>query len=30
MPPLDHADVTAHLAAHLAWELLAVMAVAQR
>jgi len=29
-PPLDHADVTAHLAAHLAWELLAVMAVAPR
>jgi len=25
-PPLDHADLTAHLAAHLAWELLAVMA----
>lgn len=26
-PPLDHADITAHLAAHLAWELLAVMAL---
>ncbi|MBL9015014.1 MAG: agmatinase [Myxococcales bacterium] len=25
-PPLDHADITAHLAAHLAWELLAVIA----
>lgn len=28
-PPLDHADITAHLAAYLAWELLAVMAVAR-
>src|SRR5258708_31006983 len=26
-PPLDHADVTCHLAAYLAWELLAVMAL---
>lgn len=26
-PALDHADVTAHLAAHLAWELLAALAV---
>jgi agmatinase len=26
-PPLDHADVTSHLAAHLVWELLAVMAL---
>lgn len=26
-PPLDHADLTSHLAAHLAWELLAVIAV---
>ena len=25
-PPLDHADLTAHLAAHLAWEMLAAMA----
>lgn len=29
-PPLDHADITAHLAAHLAWELLGVIAVARR
>jgi agmatinase len=27
-PPLDHADVTSHLAAYLAWELLALMALA--
>lgn len=26
-PPLDHADLTSHLAAHLAWEMLAVMAL---
>jgi agmatinase len=26
-PPLDHADITAHLAAYLAWEILAVIAV---
>jgi agmatinase len=26
-PPLDHADMTSHLAAHLVWELLAVMAL---
>jgi agmatinase len=26
-PPLDHADLTCHLAAYVAWELLAVMAV---
>jgi agmatinase len=26
-PPLDHADITAHLAAYLAWELLAAMAI---
>jgi agmatinase len=26
-PPLDHADVTSHLAAHLVWELLAVIAL---
>jgi agmatinase len=26
-PPLDHADLTAHLAAHLMWELLAVIAM---
>jgi agmatinase len=25
-PPLDHADITAHLAAYLVWEVLAVMA----
>jgi agmatinase len=26
-PPLDHADLTSHLAAHLVWELLAVIAM---
>jgi agmatinase len=26
-PPLDHADITAHLAAHLLWEMLALFAV---
>ena len=26
-PPLDHADITAHLCAHLAWELIATIAV---
>jgi agmatinase len=26
-PPLDHADITAHLSAYLVWELLAAMAV---
>jgi arginase family enzyme len=26
-PPLDHADITAHLAAHLTWELIALIAV---
>lgn len=26
-PPLDHADITAHLAAHLAWEMIALAAV---
>jgi agmatinase len=26
-PPLDHADLTSHLAAYLAWEMLAVMAL---
>jgi agmatinase len=26
-PPLDHADITAHLSAYLVWELLAVMGV---
>ena len=26
-PPLDHADLTSHLAAHLVWELLAIMAL---
>jgi len=26
-PPLDHADITAHLAAYLVWEILAAMAV---
>ena len=26
-PPLDHADITSHLAVHLAWEMLAVMAI---
>jgi len=29
-PPLDHADITGHLAAHLAWEALAAMAVTRR
>jgi agmatinase len=29
-PPLDHADVSAHLSAHLVWELLAAMAVSRR
>lgn len=29
-PPLDHADVTSHLAAHLAWEMLALIAIARR
>ena len=29
-PPLDHADVTSHLASHLVWELLATIAIAQR
>lgn len=28
-PPLDHADITAHLAAHLVWEMLALIAVRQ-
>lgn len=28
-PPLDHADITAHLSAHLVWELLAVIALAR-
>lgn len=28
-PPLDHADVTSHLASHLVWELLATIAIAQ-
>jgi agmatinase len=26
-PPLDHADITAHLAAHLTWEMIALVAV---
>ncbi len=26
-PPLDHADLTSHLAAHLVWEMLALLAV---
>jgi agmatinase len=26
-PPLDHADITAHLAAYLVWEMLAVIAL---
>ncbi|MGE5182354.1 MAG: hypothetical protein ACM31C_09850 [Acidobacteriota bacterium] len=26
-PPLDHADLTSHLAAHLLWELISVMAL---
>ena len=29
-PPLDHADVTSHLAAHLVWEMLALIALGQR
>ena len=29
-PPLDHADVTSHLASHLLWEMLAAIAIAQR
>jgi agmatinase len=29
-PPLDHADVTSHLASHLLWEMLAAIAVARR
>lgn len=29
-PPLDHADITGHLAVHLAWELLAALAVTRR
>jgi arginase family enzyme len=29
-PPLDHADVTSHLASHLLWELLATIAIARR
>lgn len=29
-PPLDHADITGHLAAHLVWEALAAMAVTRR
>jgi agmatinase len=29
-PPLDHADVTSHLASHLLWEMLATIAIAQR
>jgi agmatinase len=28
-PPLDHADITAHLAAYLVWEILGVIAVAR-
>ena len=28
-PPLDHADITVHLAAHLVWEILAVIALAR-
>ena len=28
-PPLDHADVTSHLASHLVWELLATIAITQ-
>ena len=28
-PPLDHADLTSHLAAHLAWEMLALVAIAR-
>jgi agmatinase len=29
-PPLDHADITAHLSAHLVWEMLAVIALARQ
>ena len=29
-PQLDHSDVTSHLASHLAWEMLALIAVARR
>ncbi len=29
-PPLDHADITGHLAANLAWEMLAALAVTRR
>ncbi|MDX2094098.1 MAG: agmatinase [Kofleriaceae bacterium] len=29
-PPLDHADITCHLAAHLAWEMLGVIALSRR
>jgi agmatinase len=29
-PPLDHADITAHLSAHLIWEVLAAIAVGRR
>jgi agmatinase len=28
-PPLDHADITAHLAAHLVWEMLALLALSR-
>ena len=29
-PPLDHADVTSHLASHLVWEMLAAIAIAHQ
>ena len=29
-PPLDHADITGHLSAHLVWELLAAIAAGRR
>ena len=29
-PPLDHADISAHLSAYLVWEMLAAIAVARR
>jgi agmatinase len=29
-PPLDHADISGHLAVHLVWEMLAAMAVTRR
>ena len=29
-PPLDHADMTSHLASHLLWEMLALMAIGRR